>query len=272
MKTALLPAWTGIPKVVIGMCHLPALPGAPEFGGQVSAVRDRLLSDAAALVAGGVHGIMIENFGDVPFYPDRVPPHTVAHMAVLVAELRQRVNVPIGVNVLRNDGRSALAIADAAGADFIRVNILSGARVTDQGVLQSQAHELLRERSAFRAQRIKIFADVNVKESVPLGERLPIEDEVDDVIQRSLADAVIVSGTNTGSAARLQEVQDVGRAAHATPVFIGSGVTVENVRQFLPHIDGVIVGTSLKIDGNPRAPVETQRVQRLLAAVLGGSS
>lgn len=267
MQPTLLPGWERVPKVVIGMCHLPALPGAPGFGGQMKVLRERLLNDAAVLVAGGVHGIMMENFGDVPFYPDRVPAHTVAQMAVLVGELKQRVSVPIGVNVLRNDGRSALAIAHAAGADFIRVNILSGARVTDQGVLQSQAHELLRDRSMLNAGHIRIFADVNVKESVPLGERLPIEDEVDDVIQRSLADAVIVSGTNTGAAARLQEVRDVRRAARGTPVFIGSGVTVENVGEFLPHVEGVIVGTSLKQGGVPRAPVELERVQRLLAAV-----
>lgn len=268
-KPPLLAAWASVPKVVIGMCHLPALPGAPAYTGQFAGVRERLLKDAEALEAGGVHGILVENFGDVPFYPDRVPASTIAQMAVLGAELRRTVRVPIGINVLRNDGHAALAIAAAVGAEYIRVNVLSGARVTDQGVLQSRAHELLRERQALHAQSIRIFADVNVKESVPLGERLPIADEVDDLIHRSLCDAVIVSGTNTGSAAALQEVKDVATAAGDIPVFLGSGVSADNIASFLPFADGFIVGTSLKIDGQTRAAVDRERVRRLMDALKG---
>src|SRR3954466_6616533 len=127
----LLPQWPRSRKVVIGMIHLLPLPGSPRYAGDVKAVREAALRDAAALHEGGVHGLMIENFGDVPFYPSRVPAHVVAAMTVMAAEVRRAVpQVPLGINVLRNDGLSALAVAAAVGASFIRVNVLCGARLT----------------------------------------------------------------------------------------------------------------------------------------------
>src|SRR5439155_18470378 len=189
--TTLHPSWKGERKIVIGMLHLPALPGAPLFRGTMDSIREGLLRDADVLAEGGVHGLMMENFGDVPFYPDRVPAHVIAQMTALACEVRRRVDLPLGINVLRNDGRGALAVAHASGASFIRVNVLCGARVTDQGLIQGIAHDLLRERALLGAEQIKIFADVDVKHSVPLAER-PLEDEVDDLIERALADAIVV--------------------------------------------------------------------------------
>src|SRR5690606_13240725 len=114
-------------------------------------------------------GLMLENFGDTPFYPRRVAAHTVAAMTAIAVEVRRQVDLPLGINVLRNDGLSALGIAAASGADFIRVNVLSGARVTDQGIVQGIAHDLLRERRWLGAESVKILADVNVKHSAPLA-------------------------------------------------------------------------------------------------------
>ncbi|MDQ3439664.1 MAG: phosphorybosylanthranilate isomerase, partial [Planctomycetota bacterium] len=136
-----------------------------------SAIREAALRDAEALAEGGVHGIMMENFGDVPFFPGRVPAPVVAHVTAIGAEIRRSVDVPLGINVLRNDGQSALAVAHAVGADFIRVNVLSGARVTDQGIVQGIAHDLLRERAQLGATNVKILADVDVKHSAPLAPR-----------------------------------------------------------------------------------------------------
>ena len=175
----LLPQWSGL-KPVIGMVHLLPLPGSPRFGGDVSAIREAALRDAQALAEGGVHGIMMENFGDVPFFPGHVPASVVAHVTTIAAEIRRRIDLPLGINVLRNDGQSALAVAHAVGADFIRVNVLSGARVTDQGIVQGIAHDLLRERSQLGATSVKILADVDVKHSAPLAPR-PLVDEVADV-------------------------------------------------------------------------------------------
>ena len=148
-----LSAWKNVRKPVIGMLHLPALPGSPLYGGSLTSIRDAMLRDAQLLAEGGVNGLMIENFGDTPFFPGRVPAHVVAHLTAIAGEVRRCVpNLPLGINVLRNDGLSALAVAHAVGADYIRVNVLCGARVADQGLLQGIAHELLRLRAELKAE------------------------------------------------------------------------------------------------------------------------
>ncbi|HEX3356318.1 MAG TPA: BtpA/SgcQ family protein [Tepidisphaeraceae bacterium] len=249
---------------MIGMLHLPALAGAPGFGGGgAKRILEGVLRDAEGLAGGGVHGLMMENFGDVPFYPDRVPAHVVAQMTAVAMEVRRRTDLPLGINVLRNDGRSALAIAHAVGAKFIRVNVLCGARVTDQGLIQGIAHDLLRERAMLGAGDVKIFADVDVKHSAALAAR-PIEDEVDDLIERAGADAIVVSGAGTGKATDPGKVRVVKRAASETPVFIGSGVTAETISEFLDCADGFIVGTSFKKGGVSTNPVEQKKVKELM--------
>jgi membrane complex biogenesis BtpA family protein len=205
---------------------------------------------------------MLENFGDVPFYPARVPAETVAAMTAVALEVRKRFPLPLGINVVRNDGQSALAIAATVGAEFIRVNILCGARVTDQGIIQGIAHDLLRDRARLNATTVKIFADVDVKHSAPLGLR-PLEDEVEDVLHRGLADAIIVSGSATGKPTDLDHVRRAKAAARAAPVFIGSGVTAESIPTFLPHADGFIIGSAFKQDGKPENPVDVDRVRAI---------
>ena len=157
--------------IVLGMVHLLPLPGSPGYSPGGPAAIDAALADAEALVDGGVDGLIVENYGDAPFYPTAVPPETVANVAAVVLAIRQRFACPIGVNVLRNDGLAALAIAQATNANFIRVNVLASARVTDQGLIQGIAHELLRKRQALNSGQIQIFADVDVKHSAPLAAR-----------------------------------------------------------------------------------------------------
>ncbi len=263
----LLPAWSSHKKIVIGMLHLPALPGAPQFTGDMQAIRDSVMRDADLLTRGGVHGLMLENFGDIPFFPDRVPAHTIAHMTSIACAVKVASPLPLGINCLRNDGRSALAIAHASGADFIRVNVLTGARVTDQGPLIGIAHDLLRDRALLRAGNIKIFADVDVKHSAPLAPR-PLADEIDDTLHRGLADALIVSGAGTGKPTDPEKVRAAKSAAKSAPIFLGSGVTPESLPQLLPHADGFIVGTYFKVDGTPTNPVDPARVARLMKGAL----
>lgn len=265
---SLLPQWSATPIPVIGMLHLPPLPGSARWAGDWEAVRRFVLHDAETLSAGGVDGLMIENFGDTPFYPDRVPAITIAAMTALACEVRRTTSIPIGINVLRNDGRSALAIAVASDASFIRVNVLCGARVTDQGLLQGIAHDLLRERAALKsAESIRILADVDVKHSAPLAAR-PLDVEIHDVIQRGLADAIIVSGAATGSVTESHTLRAASRAASQTPVFVGSGVSIESLPNLFAHgANGLIVGTSLKLDGLVSNPVDLPRVIALVAAV-----
>ena len=209
---------------------------------------------------------MLENFGDTPFYPGRVPASVVAGMTHLAGEVCRRFDVPLGINVLRNDGRSALAIALAVGAAFIRVNVLCGARVTDQGVIQGIAHKLLRDRVQLGAQHIRILADVNVKHSAPLGLARPIEDEAADLLHRGGADALIVSGGGTGQPASPDNARRAKAVAGDAPVLVGSGVTPESIRSFLPHADGFIVGTALKVGRIVGHPVDPERVTALLRA------
>jgi len=263
MADPLLPHWQKIKKPVIGMLHLPPLPLATNYANNLANLRDATLRDADALTTGGVHGLMLENFGDTPFYPGRVPVAVVVHMTAIAIEIKQRFpQLPLGINVLRNDGQSALAIAHAADAQFIRVNILCGARVTDQGLIQGIAHDLLRERTQLNATHIRIFADVDVKHSAPLAQR-PIADEVDDTLHRGHADALIVSGAGTGKPTDPSKLSAVKSAAGAAPVFIGSGVTAETI-PLLMQADGFIVGTAFKRDGNPSNPVELDRVRGFL--------
>lgn len=250
-----------------GMLHAPALPGSPGFGGDVTAVSDHVLRDAETLVENGVISMMLENFGDVPFFPGRVPATTVAQLTVIGQKVKTRFpDIGVGINVLRNDGCSALSVAQAVGASSIRVNVLTGARVTDQGLIQGIAHELLRMRSALQADGIAILADVDVKHSAPLATR-PITEEVADTIERGCADAVIVSGIATGSEVDLDQLKLVAEAASETPVLVGSGVTLNNAGTLLEFADGLIVGTSLKPDGRINAPIDADLVRRLVETV-----
>src|SRR5262249_16672127 len=153
----------------------------------------------------------------------------------------------LGINVLRNDGRTALAIAHAVGAAFVRVNVLCGARVTDQGIIQGIAHDLLRDRAILGASNLKIFADVDVKHSAPLAAR-QVEDEVDDTLKRGLADAIVASGAGTGKPTDPDKLCRIKKAAGDAPVFVGSGAGAETIRTLAARCDGFIIGTAFKKD------------------------
>ncbi len=210
-----MPHWLsgcfGVEKPILGMLHAPPLPGSPRYAGSWPKVLDHVLRDAEALVSGGIHGLMLENYGDAPFFPHRVPAHVTANLTALAVAVKSRFDVPLGINVLRNDGQAALAVALSAGAQFIRVNILCGARVTDQGLIEAIAHDLLRDRRTLGAENIRILADVNVKHSAPLAPS-SIADEVEDLLTRGGADALIVTGAATGQAVDLGELQQVHQA------------------------------------------------------------
>ncbi len=265
MIRPLLPEWASRPLPVVGMLHLLPLPGAPFYDGDRAAIRARLLADAEALAAGGVDGLMLENFGDAPFHPGALPPHVVAEMTALACAVRARCALPLGVNCLRNDALAALAVAHAADAAFIRVNVLCGARVTDQGVIEGAADRLLRERARLGATAIRILADVDVKHSSPLGGPRPLADEVADLLVRGGADAVVVSGAGTGRPIDDAQLDAVRAAAGTAPVWVGSGVDAETVAGLVGRADGVIVGTALKLAGEPRAAVDPERVRDLIA-------
>ncbi len=253
-------------KTVVGMVHLRPLPGSPRFSGTLQQIRDHAARDADALMSGGVDAIMIENFGDTPFFKTDLPAHTIAAMSVIAAEIVRRVSVPVGINCLRNDGCGAMSVAAACGAAFVRVNVLTAARVTDQGVIEGIAAELLRLKALLNAADVKIMADIDVKHSAPLAPR-PIEEEVADTIERGHADVLIVSGTGTGKPTDPAMARRVKRAAPKSPVFIGSGITIDSLNDFLDVADGFIVGTHFKKQGNVEMPVDADRVRDFVRRV-----
>lgn len=254
----------GETRPLIGMVHLPALPGSPRWGGSMDEVLATAVRDARILVDEGIDAVLIENFGDAPFFPDVVPPETIAALAVAAAVVRAEVNVPVGVNVLRNDARAALGIAAATEAAFIRVNVHVGAMVADQGLLVGHAHDTLRARTMLQTDTL-IFADVLVKHATPLG-KTDLGLYAEDAAYRGLADALLVTGASTGRAADLADIREVKAAVGSVPVLAASGVTDASVAEILAVADGAIVGTWLKQDGRTTAAVDPARVRALLRA------
>jgi membrane complex biogenesis BtpA family protein len=231
----------------------------------MEAVIDFAVNDARAYERGGAHALFIENFGDVPFTKGPVAPETIAAMAAAGRAIRQVVHLPIGFNVLRNDARAALALCAVCGGAFIRVNVHTGAMLTDQGLIEGNAYETLRYRQRV-CPGVQIFADVHVKHAVPLG-NWTIEDAARDTVERGLVDALCVSGAGTGLEADLADVERVRRAAPKAKVLLGSGVTLANVSNFLPAADGFIVGSSLKLAGKLSNPIDPKRVAALARAI-----
>jgi uncharacterized protein len=259
----------GTKNPVIGVVHLLPLPTSARWQGtSLKAVMARAAQEATALASGGVDGLIVENFFDAPFPKDQVDPAVVSAMTLIVDRLSQLVPLPIGVNVLRNDAASALAIATCAGAQFIRVNVLTGVMATDQGLIEGQAHQLMRYRRELGSS-VKVLADVLVKHARPLG--MPnLTTAVQETIDRGLADGVILSGWATGSPPSLEDLELAKAAAGDTPVFIGSGASWDNIGQLIQAADGVIVSSSLKRRGQIEQPIDPNRVGQFVEAMQQG--
>ncbi len=253
------------PHPVIGVVHLLPLPSSPRWGGSLKAIIERAEQEATALAAGGVDAIMLENFFDAPFAKNSVDPAVVSAMTLVAERISQMVPLPLGLNVLRNDACSALAIAANINATFIRVNVLIGVMATDQGLIEGCAYELLRYRQQLGCD-VKILADVLVKHAQPLGTP-NLQIAVQETISRGLADAVILSGMATGTPPTTEELALAKAAANGVPVLIGSGATWENVPHLIAAADGVIVSSSLKRNGQIEQPIDPIRVSRFVEAL-----
>ncbi|MFQ5947935.1 MAG: BtpA/SgcQ family protein [Acidimicrobiia bacterium] len=255
---------------LIGMVHLGPLPGAPRFDGDFDAIVKAAVADARTLVEAGFDALLVENYGDAPFFADDVPKVTVAAMTRAVAAIRGEVSLPVGVNVLRNDGPAALAVAAATGAQFIRVNVLTGSMSTDQGLITGRAAELARLRSSLGS-GIRILADVFVKHAVP-PPGLTIEQAARDTFDRGPADALVITGSATGRAPATALLERVRTAVPKAPLLAGSGATADTVGQLLETCDGVIVGTAIKVGGVTTQPVDPERADSFVRAARSGKS
>jgi len=248
---------------LIGMVHLGPLPGSARSV-PLDETIDRAVSDAVDLVDAGFDALMIENFGDAPFFADDVPKITIAAMTRAITAIAAEIEVPFGVNVLRNDGLGALAVAAATGAHFIRINVLSGSMSTDQGPIIGRAAEVARFKAAL-APDVVILADVMVKHAAP-PPGLTLEQAAADLWERAGADGIIVSGTGTGQALDRSDLDTVHATVPAAPLYAGSGVTENTVTDILTVCAGAIVGTATKIDGVTTNRVDPVRARAIVEA------
>jgi len=249
-----------VEKPLVGMIHLLPLAGSVRYRQQgPKPIVDAALRDLYALESGGVDAVIVENLGDAP-YGKVAPRETIAMMAVVVDRLAGKAHVPIGVNVLRNDGLAAMAVAAATGATFIRVNVFAGVAFADQGIIEGQARDLAWLKRDLGA-KTKILVDVHVKHAAHLTR---LEEAAIDAA-RNGPDALIVSGIGTGRRTDPEDLQRV-KGAVDLPVFVGSGVRIDSLATYR-EADGFIVGTVLKEDGRLDGPIDVDRVRALADAV-----
>ena len=252
-------------KTFIGVIHLPPLPGSPRWAGDMATILSQATVEARKLIDGNVDGIIIENFGDAPFRTGQVEPETVATMTLVVHTLKQITDLPIGINMLRNDADSALAIATATNSAFIRVNVHYGIMAADEGIVEGQAFDTLRKRRLLGSD-VKILADILVKHAVPMGPS-EIGLVANETVNRGLADGLIVSGAVTGMETDAADIKQVRQATPDDLLLIGSGANPSNVHKLLKYADGAIVGTWLKEEGIINRPIDPDRVKQMSLAI-----
>jgi uncharacterized protein len=252
----------GVERALIGVVHLQALPGTPKSKLDVAQISAKAVEEAKIYEELGFHGVMIENTHDRPYLKAAVGPEIVAATAVIGAEIRRAIKVPLGLQILAGANSAALAAALACGADFVRVEGFVFAHVADEGLIESSAGALLRYRRAIDAGRIRVFADIKKKHSAHA-----ITADVDIVETAKAAeffsvDGVIVSGVATGEPADPRDVASVGGAV-SVPTLIGSGVTPENIASY-SAADAFIVGSSVKQDGLWSNEIDLNRSRHLV--------
>ena len=253
-----------VKKPIIGMLHLPPLPGSPIYDGKgLSEIIDRALYDANELQEGGVDALEVENFSDPTYYPEEVGPELTAAMAVISDHVIRAASKPVGICILA-DPKASLSVAHAVGAKFVRATFFTEASVDVRDWFVPKPHELMRFRK-FLDPSIKVFTDVHIKHSAPLVNR-PLGDSALDA-KYFLSDAVIISGTHTGKETKLDDIKEAKTAVEDFPVLVGSGFNKLQAAKIFSIADGAIVGTALKKDGVSSNVVDRNRVKELMDVV-----
>jgi membrane complex biogenesis BtpA family protein len=258
----------GVSKAIIGTIHLPPLPGSPRYDGRsVKQIREIAVEDARRYAEGGVDGLIVENEGDIPFVkPDDLGPETPACMAVITAAVVDTVGLPTGVLVLANAILHSIAVAKAAGAQFVRANQWANAYVANEGFLEGTAGRALRYRAGLVAADVRVLADVHVKH----GSHAIVADRTIAELTRDTeafdADVVIATGQRTGDPTLVEEITAISDVA-TRPVLIGSGLNADNARELLRHANGAIVGSAMKEDGAWWNPVSVERTRKIMEVV-----
>lgn len=258
----------GVARPVIGVVHAHPLPGSPAYDGEpVEDIFTAAVEDARAYQAAGLHGLIVENHGDIPFLkPDAIGHETAAVMSVLAERVRVETHLPVGINVLANAAHVALAVAKASQAGFVRVNEWANAYVANEGIIEGPAGTAMRYRAWLRARNVRVFADVHVKHG---AHAIVADRSIPELVRDAEffdADVLIATGQRTGDAATLAEIETI-KAAAALPVVVGSGVDEDNVADILAVADGAIIASSLKRDGVWWNEVDPDRARSFMERV-----
>jgi uncharacterized protein len=253
-------------KPVIGVIHVGALPGTPRSSQSVSEIVSSARSEARVYRESGVDGLIIENMHDVPYLRGEVGPEIVAAMTAVAIEVKSECSLPVGVQILAGANVEAMAVAHAAGLDFIRAEAYAYAHVADEGLIESSAARLLRYRKMIGATSVQVWTDVKKKHAahaitadVSLGETA-------ETVEFMGADCVIVSGSATGKAPTIADVREA-KSNCRLPVFLGSGITERNIAEFYDHADGFIIGSAFKVEGIWSNTIDASRVTALMKVV-----
>jgi membrane complex biogenesis BtpA family protein len=253
-------------KTIVGMIHVSSLPGTPKNSKSVSAIVDQVLHEATIYLEAGIDALMVENMHDVPYMKQNVGPEVVAAMTVIATELRKLTAKPIGIQILAAANKQALAVAQAANLEFIRAEGFVYGHLADEGYIDGCAGELLRYRKMIGAENIAIYTDVKKKHS---SHALTADVSLAETVKTAeyfLSDGIIITGSSTGEAALIDDVKIAGNSTNL-PVLIGSGITADNLETYWPYADAFIIGSSLKIEGNWKNPVDRDRVSALMTKV-----
>lgn len=256
----------GAPRAVVGMVHLPALPGAPQARAGMEEIIAQACAEADIYAGAGVHALLIENMHDRPYLRGRVGPEIVAAMTAAACAVRARFPGPVGVQVLAGANEEALAVALAAGLDFVRAEGFVFAHVADEGIIEGCAGPLLRARRAWGAERVRVFTDIKKKHSSHAITSDVSLAETARAAEFFSSDGLVISGASTGDPVDPAELEEVSGVARL-PLLIGSGVTGDNVEDMFRHAGAVIVGSHFKRDGHWASPLDAERVRRFMGFV-----
>ncbi|MCL2563862.1 MAG: BtpA/SgcQ family protein [Oscillospiraceae bacterium] len=251
-------------KCIIGMVHLKALPTAPLYRAPYEDIFTRAKEDLEALQEGGAHAAIIENFYDMPYWTE-CGTETLVAMANLVTRLKEIAKIPLGVNIQFGCAKEEVAVAAICGAAFIRCENFAESRGGSFGMAPASAGIVMRAKKQLDSECL-VFADVNVKHSVPAYPGQTIDESIQESMD-SGADAVIVTGLVTGKSPELSDIIALREKFPHVPLIIGSGVKKENIKDFLRCAEGVIVGTSLKSQKDGETYIDIAKVKELVAAV-----
>ena len=252
----------GVDKPIIAMCHMLALPGDPGYDAErgLDWVMECAIRDLEALQDGGVDAVMFSNEASLP-YLTRVEPITYVTMARVIGELRNRIKVPYGVNVLW-DPKASIDLAMATGAQFVR-EIFTGIYASDFGLWNTNCGEVVRHQHSIHAEHVKLVFNIVPEAAVYLGQR-DVADIARSTVFNHRPDALCVSKLTAGVASSIDTLRRVKEAVPNTPVLANTGVRPENIRQQLEIADGAVTGTTFKRDGYIWNEVDVRRVREFM--------